>query len=188
MSIGTLTKKLLQKHCPVSYSKKRRKRALSPWSLTESSAESELFRLDAHWDGLCGLVFITSSENYEKEWSPLPFWRSHWFDFFWASQFEVIAVYRWMCHEYWKLNQPPSLCSVCLMRVHAPAPATLILYFKLNTGCQDGPLCKKWKCSRELLTFIYKDMTIYINFFCAEDTHACVTAPDRASHYTKALT
>ncbi len=48
MSIGTLTKKLLQKHCPVSYSKKRRKRALSPWSLTESSAESELFRLDAH--------------------------------------------------------------------------------------------------------------------------------------------
>ncbi len=64
MSIGPLTKKL-QKHRPVSYSKKRRKRALSPRSLTESSAESELSRLDAHWDGLCGLVLITSSENYE---------------------------------------------------------------------------------------------------------------------------
>ncbi len=48
MSIGPLTKKLLQKHRPVSYSKKRRKRALSPRSLTESSAESELSRLDAH--------------------------------------------------------------------------------------------------------------------------------------------
>ncbi len=45
MSIGPLTKKLLQKHRPVSYSKKRRKRALSPRSLTESSAESELSRL-----------------------------------------------------------------------------------------------------------------------------------------------
>ncbi len=42
MSIGPLTKKLLQKHRPVSYSKKRRKRALSPRSLTERSAESEL--------------------------------------------------------------------------------------------------------------------------------------------------
>ncbi len=30
MSIGPLTKKLLQKHHPVSYSKKLRKRALSP--------------------------------------------------------------------------------------------------------------------------------------------------------------
>ncbi len=37
----TLTKKLLQKHRPVSYSKKRRTRALSPWFLTESSAENE---------------------------------------------------------------------------------------------------------------------------------------------------
>ncbi len=67
MSIGHLTKKLLQKHRPVSYSKKRIKCALSPWSLTESSAESELSRLDAHCDGLCGLVLITSSENCEKE-------------------------------------------------------------------------------------------------------------------------
>ncbi len=47
MSIGPLTKKLLQKHCIVSYSKKEKKRALSPRSL-ESSAESELSRLDAH--------------------------------------------------------------------------------------------------------------------------------------------
>ncbi len=74
MSIGPLTKKLLQKHRLVSC---RRKRALSPRSLTESSAESELSRLDAHWDGLCGLVLITSSENYGKEgcetWSALPF-------------------------------------------------------------------------------------------------------------------
>ncbi len=45
MSIGPLTKKLLQKHRPVSYSKKRRKLALSPRSLTERSAESELSRL-----------------------------------------------------------------------------------------------------------------------------------------------
>ncbi len=37
MSIGPLTKKLLQKHRPVSYSKKQRNRALSPRSLTESS-------------------------------------------------------------------------------------------------------------------------------------------------------
>ncbi len=50
MSIGPLTKKLLQKHRPVSYSKKQRKIALSPRSLTESSAESELSWFDAHWD------------------------------------------------------------------------------------------------------------------------------------------
>ncbi len=43
MSIGPLTKKLLQKHRPVSYSQKRRKRALSPRSLTESSAENVHF-------------------------------------------------------------------------------------------------------------------------------------------------
>ncbi len=48
MSIGPLTKKLLQKHRPVSYSKKQRKLALSPRSLAESSAQSELSRLDAH--------------------------------------------------------------------------------------------------------------------------------------------
>ncbi len=48
MSIGPLTKKLLQKHRPVSYSKKRTKRALSPRSFTESSAECELSWLDAH--------------------------------------------------------------------------------------------------------------------------------------------
>ncbi len=48
MSIGPLTKEVLQKHRRVSYSKKRRKLALSPRSLTESSAERELFRLDAH--------------------------------------------------------------------------------------------------------------------------------------------
>ncbi len=124
MSIGPLTKKLLQKHRPVSYSKKRRKRPLSPRSLTESSAESELSRLDAHWDGLCRVVLITSSENYGKEgcetWSALPFWRSHCLDLFWASRFGVIVIYRWMCHEYRKLNPSLSLCSVCLMRVHAP--------------------------------------------------------------------
>ncbi len=89
MSIGPLTKKLLQKHRPVSYSKRRRKLALSPRSLTDSSAESELSRLDAHCDGLCGLVLITSSENYEKggceTWSALRFWRSHCLDFFWGK-------------------------------------------------------------------------------------------------------
>ncbi len=93
MSIGPLTKKLLQKHRPVSYSKKQRKLALSPQSLTESSAESELSRLDAHWDGLCGLV-LTSSENCEKEgcetWSALPFWRSHCLDFFGQVDLELL--------------------------------------------------------------------------------------------------
>ncbi len=106
MSIGPLTKKLLQKHRPVSYSKKRRKHALSTRPLT---GESELSWLDAHWDGLCGLVLITLSENYEKEgcetWSALPFWRSHGLDFFGASRFGVIAVYHWMGHKYRKLNQ-----------------------------------------------------------------------------------
>jgi len=62
VSIGPLTKKLLQKYRPVNKCKKRRKRALSPRSLTESSAESLM-----HIDGLCGLVLITSSENYEKQ-------------------------------------------------------------------------------------------------------------------------
>ncbi len=27
-------------------------------------------------------------------------------------------------------------------RVHAPSAPALIRYFKLNTACQDGPLCK----------------------------------------------
>ncbi len=44
--------------------------------------------------------------------------------------------------------------------VHVPAAPVLIQYFKLNTGCQDGPLCKTWKCSREFVTFIDKDMTV----------------------------
>ncbi len=85
MSIDPLTKELLQKHRPVSYRKKRIKRALSPRSLTESSAENKLSRLDAHWDGLCGLVLITSNENWKNKgcetWSALPFWRSHCLDF-----------------------------------------------------------------------------------------------------------
>ncbi len=119
MSIGPLTKKLLQKHRPVSYG---RKRALSPRSLTESSTQSELSRLDAHWDGLCGLVLITLSENYEKEycetWLALPFWQSHCLDFFWVIRFGVIAVYRWMCHEYRKQNQlNPALCVPSFWRV-----------------------------------------------------------------------
>ncbi len=102
------------------------KRALSPRSLTESSAESELSRLDAHRDSLCGPVLITSSENYEKEgcetWSALPFWRSHCLDFLGASRFGVIAIYRWTCHEYRKQNQlNPALCvSICLTREYAP--------------------------------------------------------------------
>ncbi len=99
----------LQKHRPLSYSKKLRKLALSPRSLTESSAEKELSRPDVHCDGLCGLMLITSSENYEKggceTWSALPFLRSHCLYFFRESQFGVIAVYRWMFHEYRKQNQ-----------------------------------------------------------------------------------
>ncbi len=123
MSIGPLTKKLLQKHRLVSCI---RKRALSPRSLTESSAESELSRLDAHWHGLCGLLLITSSENYGKEgcetWSALPFWRSHCLDFFWPSRFGVIAVYHWTRQEYRKQHQlhPALRVSVCLTCVHVP--------------------------------------------------------------------
>ncbi len=127
MSIGPLTKKLLQKHHPVSYSKNLRKLALSPRSLTESSAESELSMLVAHWDSLCGIVLITSSENYGKEgcetWSALPFLRSHCLDFFGASRFGVIAVYCWMCHEYRKLNQlNPPLCVPSVWRASTRPP------------------------------------------------------------------
>ncbi len=49
MSIGPLTKTLLQKHHPVSYSKKRRKLALSPRSLTESSAERRFVRASVYY-------------------------------------------------------------------------------------------------------------------------------------------
>ncbi len=117
--------------------------------------------------GLCGLV-LRSSENYEKEgcetWSALPFWRSHGLDFFGASRFGVIAVYRWMRHENRKQNQlNPALCVPSVWRACTRLP--LILYFKLNTGCQDG----KWKCSREFVIFIYiyiyKDMTVNWTFF-----------------------
>ncbi len=41
--------------------------------------------------------------------------------------------------------------------VHAPAAPALIRYFKLNTACQDGPLC-------EFVTFIDKDMTVNWKF------------------------
>ncbi len=137
MSIGPLTKKLLQKHRAVSYSKKQRKSALSLCSLTESSAESELSRLDAHWDGLCGLVLITSSENFEKEgcetWSALPFWRSHCLDFFEASRFGVIAVYRWMCHEYQKQNQlNPALCVPSVGILNLTQAVRMDLYAKME--------------------------------------------------------
>ncbi len=107
--------------------------------------------------GLCGLV-LRSSENYEKEvcetWSALPFWRSHCLDFFGASQFGVIAVYLWMCHENRKQNQlNPALCVPSVWRACTRLP--LIRYFKLNTGCQDG----KWKW------IWYKDMTVNWTFF-----------------------
>ncbi len=49
-------------------------------------------------------------------------------------------------------------------------------------------LYAKWKCSREFVTFINKDMTVNWIFFCAEDAHARVKAPDMASHYANALT
>ncbi len=45
---------------------------------------------------------------------------------------------------------------------------------------------QKWKCLLEFVTFMDKDMRL--NVFCVEDAHACVTAPDRASLYTNALT
>ncbi len=46
---------------------------------------------------------------------------------------------------------------------------------------------QKWKYSRESVTFIDKDMTVNCICFCIEDTHACDTAPDRASYYANAL-
>ncbi len=45
---------------------------------------------------------------------------------------------------------------------------------------------QKWKCSRESVTSIYKDMTVNL-MFCTEDAHASVKGPDRASHYANAL-
>ncbi len=127
MSIGPLTKKLLQKHRPVSDSKKRRKRALSPRPLTESSAESEFSQLDTHWDGLCGLVLIRLSENYEKEdcetWSTLSFWWSHCLDFFGGKS--IWSYWRLSLNVSWTSKTKPTALSVfiCLMHVHVPAAA-----------------------------------------------------------------
>ncbi len=139
--------------------RKRRKRTLSPRSLTERSAENEENVHFPHgpllkdpqktkktytfptvpywkrrrewalpaWCTLCGLVLITSSENYEKEgcetWSALPFWRSHCLDFFGgACRSSVIAVCRWMCHEYQKQNQlNPTLCVPSVWRARRAA-------------------------------------------------------------------
>ncbi len=63
MSIGPLTKKLLQKHRQVSYSKNRIKLALSPRSLTESSADSE--RALPAW---CTLRRLVRASAYYIEW------------------------------------------------------------------------------------------------------------------------
>ncbi len=45
---------------------------------------------------------------------------------------------------------------------------------------------QKWKCLRESVTFIDKDMAIN-GTFCTEDAQASVKEPDRASHYANAL-
>ncbi len=191
MSICPLTKKLLQKHRPVSYSKKQRKLALSPRSLTESSAQSELSRLDAHWDRLCGLVlnYIKGKLWKIRLWNMISFalLAVTLFRFFGASRFGVIAVYRWMCHEYRKQNQlNPALCVPSVWHART-CPPVIIRYFKLNPGCQTDLYAKM-----EMFAWI-PDIYRYeydrkLNVFCTEDTHACVTAPDRASLYTNALT
>ncbi len=65
MSIGPLTKKLLQKHRPVSYNKNRRKRALSPRSLTESSARERALPV---WSTLRRLVWASAYYIEGKLW------------------------------------------------------------------------------------------------------------------------
>ncbi len=141
MSIDPLTKKLLQKHHPVSCSKNEENMHFPHGPLLKAP---ELSRLDAHWDGLCGLVLITSSENDEKEdcetWSALPFWRSHCLDFLGQVDLELLPFIAECVTNIEKLNQPPSLSSVCLMRMHASA--VLIQYFKLTQAVRTDPYAK----------------------------------------------
>ncbi len=190
MSIGPLTKKLLQKHRPVSYSKKRRKRALSPRSLTESSAESELSRLDARWDGLCGLVLITSSENCEKEgcetWSALPFWRSHCLDFFGGKSIWSYCRLSLNVSRISKTKPSPPLCVPSVWRAYTRPPRSYCI-LNLTQAVRTDPYAKM-----EMLAWTFdiyiKGYDRKLNVFRTEDAHACAPAPDRASLYTNALT
>ncbi len=69
-------------------------------------------------------------------------------------------------------------------RVHAPAAPALIRYFNLTQTVRTD-LYAKMEMLTWIVTFIDKDMTVNESF-CSEDAHACVKAPDRASHYANA--
>ncbi len=155
----------------VPYWKLRRKRALSPRSLTESSEGNVHFPLGPllkaqketctfpsvpYWKhrrerGLpawCLRRLVRASAHYieQKLWK-----RRLWnmisfallaitlFRFLWVSRFGVIAVYRCTCHEYRKHQLNPALC----FRL-SDARVRTILYFKLNTAGQEGPLMLAW--------------------------------------------
>ncbi len=115
-------------------------------SSTRSGNTGELSRLNADLEGLCRLVLITLSGNYEKEgcetWSALPFWRSHCLDFWGASRFGVIAVYRWMCNEYRKQNQlNPPLCVPYVLRACTCLPCSYSI-LNLTQAVRTDPYAK----------------------------------------------
>ncbi len=94
MSIDPLTKKLLQKHHPVSCSKNEENMHFPHGPLLKAPQRASSPGL-MHIETACaGLVLITSSENDEKEgcetWSALPFWRSHCLDFFGQVDLELL--------------------------------------------------------------------------------------------------
>ncbi len=134
VSIGPLTKKLLQKHRPVSYSKNRRKRALSQRSLTESSTENDenMLRTKRALLAWCTLRRFVRASAYYIE-------RKLWKRRLWNMiSFALLAVtlFRFFLGKsiwsYCRLSLnvsrilkstptwPCSLSSICLTRMHAP--------------------------------------------------------------------
>ncbi len=148
MSIDILTKKLLQKHRPVSYRKKRKKKWIFPsapyWKLRRKKA-AELSRL------------VRASAYYiERKLWKIRLWNMINFIllavtlfrfFFGQVDFWVIAIYRWMCHKYRKLNQPPSLCS-CLSDARVSARRSFGI-LNLTQPVRTDPCAKM-----EILTWI----------------------------------
>ncbi len=128
----------------MSYSKKTKKTCTLPsvpyWKLRRERA------LPAR----CTLRRLVRASAYYIEWK---LWKRRLWN---MISFALLAVTMFRCFlggksiwSYCRLSlnmsrisktQPPSLCSICLTRVHALA--ALIRYFKLNTGCQDRALCK----------------------------------------------
>ncbi len=72
-----------------------------------------------------------------------------------------------------QLNQPPSLCSVCLMCMHASA--VLIQYFKLTQAVRMDPYAKMEMLAWTFDIYIqYKHMTVNWKFFALR-THTHVS-------------